>query len=181
MKTKALTVLMILTAALALQTGCHSMSTERLKNSIEVLDVETSWVSKFYQPWPPRLILVPKLTFRIKNIGNKPLNYINFNAVFSIKGETENLGDGYMAAIRGTSVLPGQISPVITLVSNFGFEGKTRKHIEENPAWRPVEVRLFAQSHGSQFALLGVFDVSRNIEFKEPEQPQPAKATPAVK
>ena len=54
------------------------------------------------------------------------------------------------------------------------------KQIEENPSWRPVEVRLFAQSRGSQFALLGMFDVSRKIDFNEaaavePGKPQPSK------
>ncbi len=180
MKKTAFTVMMILASALILQTGCKSMSTESLKDSIEVIDVETTWVSKYFQPWPPRLILVPKLSFRIKNIGDKPLKYINFNAVFSVKGEAGNLGDSYMSAIRSTPIPPGGTSPVINLISNFGVEGKNVKQIEENPSWRPVEVRLFAQSRGSQFALLGMFDVSRKIDFNEaaavePGKPQPSK------
>ena len=50
MKKTAFTVMMILASALILQTGCKSMSTESLKGSIEVIDVETTWVSKYFQP-----------------------------------------------------------------------------------------------------------------------------------
>ena len=181
MKRTAFTVFTILLVAAFFQASCKSMSTEKLKNSIEVLDVETKWVSKYYQPWPPRLILVPSISFRIKNIGDQPLKYVNFNGVFSFKGETENLGDGYLAAIRGTPIPPGITSDIITLTSNFGVEGKNLKQIEENPSWKTVEVRIFAQSRGSQYALLGVFDISRIIDFKEPESVEPQKTEPIKK
>ena len=65
-----------------LLSSCKSMSTDELKKTIEIIDVETKWVSKGYQPWPPRLFLVPVMSFRVKNIGIKPLTYINFNAIF---------------------------------------------------------------------------------------------------
>ncbi len=176
MKRSIVSLLIVLMSAIVLQTGCKTISTEKLKNSIEILDIETSWVSKYYQPWPPRLILVPRVSFKIKNIGKDPLKYVNFNAIFAVKGEAGNLGDGYLAAIRNTPVLPGATSPVITLTSNFGVEGKNVKQIEDNPAWRPVEVRIFAQSRGSQFGLLGVFDVSRKIDFKEENAADTKKA-----
>jgi len=158
-------------AVLLVLPACKSMSSEELKNSIEVLDFQSQWVSKFYQPWPPRLILVPEISFRVKNVGPEPLSYVNFNAVFSFKGDPENFGDNFLAAIRKQPVLPGELSQVITMRSNFGVEGKTVKGIAENPMWKTAECRLFARSKGSQFVLLGVYDVSREIGFKEPEAP----------
>jgi len=155
--------------ALAVLPACKVMSSEELKNSIEVLDYTSVWVSKYYQPWPPRLILVPQISFRIKNIGPKPLNYVNFNAVFNFKGDPENFGDAFMAAIRAKAVLPGETSPVITLKSNLGVDGKNLAGIRDNPGWEQAQVRLFAISKGSHPVLLGVFDVSRDIDFKEPE------------
>ena len=152
-----------------LLSSCKSMSTDELKKTIEIIDVETKWVSKGYQPWPPRLFLVPVMSFRVKNIGIKPLTYINFNAIFKFKGDPENLGDNFLAAIRGKAIMPGDTSNVITLKSNFGVEGKSVESIRSNPQWKPVEVRLFARSKGSQFVLIGEWDVSRTIDFKEPE------------
>jgi len=61
------------------------------------------------------------------------------------------------------------LSPVITLRSNLGVDGKNLAGIRDNPAWKQAEVRLFAISKGSSPVRLGVFDVSRDIDFKEDE------------
>ncbi len=147
--------------------ACKKMSTEDLKNSMEIIDVETKWVSKEYRAWPPKLVLVPVISFRVKNISDKPLSYVNFNAIFKFKDETKNLGDNFLAAIRKKPVMPGEVSPVITLKSNFGVEGKTLDSFKNNPYWKPVVVRLFARSFGSEFVLLGEWEVSKTIDFKE--------------
>jgi hypothetical protein len=155
--------------ALAVLPGCKTMSSDELKASVEVLDYTSAWVSKYYQPWPERLILVPQISFRIKNIGPKPLNYVNFNAVYNFKGDPENFGDAFRAAIRGKAVPPGETSDLIVLKSNLGVDGKNLAGIRDNPEWKQAEVRLFAISKGSTPVRLGVFDVSRDIDFKEPE------------
>jgi len=149
--------------------ACKRMSTEELKNSMEIMDVQTKWVSKEYRAWPPKLTLVPVISFRVKNVSDKPLYYINFNAIFKFKGETKNLGDNFLAAIRKKPVPPGELSEVITLKSNFGVEGKTLDSFKNNPYWKPVIVQLFARAHGSDFVLLGEWEVSKEIDFK-PDQ-----------
>ncbi|MCR4409729.1 MAG: hypothetical protein QHH43_06730 [Candidatus Saccharicenans sp.] len=153
--------------------ACKKMSTEELKNSMEIIDVETKWVSKEYRAWPPKLVLVPVISFRVKNISDKPLTYVNFNAIFKFKDETKNLGDNFLAAIRKKPVMPGEVSPVITLKSNYGVEGKTLDSFKNNPYWKPVVVKLFARSFGSEFVLLGEWEVSKNIDFKEDQAVTP--------
>ena len=154
------------------KSGCSLMQTmtaEELKDAVEIVDLETKWVSKYYQPWPPKLVLVPAISFRVKNLTDKPLNYINFNANFRFKADYENLGDCFLAAIRGKPIQPGELSEVIDLKSNYGVEGKTLGSFKDSPHWRIVFVKLFASSKGSQFALLGKWEVSKKIDFKEPE------------
>jgi len=169
-------VLLVLAAlALAVLPACKTTSSEELKSSIEVLDYTSAWVSKYYQPWPPRLILVPQISFRIKNIGKEPMTYVNFNAVYQFKGDPENFGDAFMAAIRGKAIPPGGTSDLIVLKSNLGVEGKNLAGIRDNPEWKQAFVRLFAISKGSHPVLLGVYDVSRDIDFKEPEPVEPKK------
>lgn len=168
MKRIILPVLIIsLALSLLFIPGCKKMSEEELKKSMEIVDVETKWVSKEYRAWPPKLVLVPVISFRVKNVSDKPLYYINFNAIFKFKGETKNLGDCFLAAIRKKPVPPGQLSDVITLKSNFGVEGKTLQSFRNNPYWKPVVVQLFARAHGSEFVLLGEWEVSKTIDFKE--------------
>jgi len=155
-----------------LNTGCNlmeTMSAEELKASIEIVDVQTKWVLKYYQPWPPKLILVPAISFRVKNVTEKSLRYINFIANFRFKDDYENLGDCYLAAIRKEPVRPGELSKVITLKSNYGVEGKSLNTFKDNPAWKITVVNLFAQSKGSQPVKLGQWEISRKIDFKEPE------------
>jgi hypothetical protein len=146
-----------------------SMSPEKLKASIEIVDVTSKWVSKTYQPWPPKLILVPTISFRVKNIGDEPMNYLNFNGIFKFQGEVENVGDNFLAAIRKDPVRPGETSPVITLKSNYGVEGTSLASFKDNPQWRPMICKLFVQSKGSPHVLLGEYNISREIDFKEPE------------
>jgi len=175
MKRSAPCVFVLAALTLAVLPACKTMSSEDLKASIEVIDYTSAWVSKYYQPWPPRLILVPQISFRIKNIGAKPLSYVNFNAVYQFKGDPENFGDAFRASIRGQAIPPGGTSDVIVLKSNLGVEGKNLAGVRDNPQWKQAFVRLFAISRGSRPVLLGVWDVSRDIEFKEPEPVEPKK------
>ena len=169
MKRTVLPVIVLGVLTLAVLPGCKTMTSEELKAAVEVTDYSSAWVSKYYQPWPERLILVPQISFRIKNLGAKPLTYVNFNAVYNFKGDPENFGDAFMAAIRGKAVQPGATSDLIVLKSNLGVDGKNLAGIRDNPEWKQAEVRLFAISKGSSPVLLGVYDVSRDIDFKEPE------------
>ena len=179
MKRIALPVAVLGVLALAVLPGCKTMSSDELKASIEVVEYSSAWVSKYYLPWPPRLILVPQISFRVKNVGAKPLTYVNFNAVYNFKGDPENFGDAFKAAIRGKAVPPGGTSDLIVLKSNIGVDGKNLAGIRDNPQWKQAQVRLFAISKGSAPVLLGVYDVSRDIDFKEPEpvgdQKEPVK------
>jgi len=76
-----------------------TITAEDLEASIEVEDIDTFWTDKYYQPWPPRLVLVPAISFRVKNLTDQPLKYINFNANFRFMGDFENLGDAFLAAM----------------------------------------------------------------------------------
>ncbi len=152
-----------------LLSSCKGVSPEELKASLEIVEVSSKWVAKTYQPWPPKLVLVPTISFRVRNVSDKPINYLNFNAIFKSRDELENMGDNFLAAIRKQPVPPGQTSEVITLKSNYGVEGKSLAQFKDNPQWKPVICKLFVQSKGSVHVLLGEYEISREIDFKEPE------------
>ncbi len=58
---------------------------------------------------------------------------------------------------------------MITMKSNYGVEGKSLATFKDNPYWKPVVVKLFVQSKGSIHVPLGEWDISKTIDFKEPE------------
>jgi hypothetical protein len=87
------------------------------------------------------------------------------------------VGDNFLAAIRKTPIPPGELSPVITLKSNFGVEGRNKEDIERNPFWRPWIVRIFAVK-ASKHVPMGEWDMSRVIDFQEDQpvhQGEPSK------
>lgn len=159
-------------------TGCSpQMSVEELKASVELVDIDTRWEKKYYQPWPPKLILVPAISFKIKNIGEIPLQYVYCNAIFKFEDENQNLGDNFVAGIGGDPVNPGELSDTISLQSFQGVEGQNLAHFEGNPAWQVAEAKVFVKSKGSQYVEVGNYKISRKINFQEPDpvgmEPQP--------
>jgi len=175
----ALSIPLILSSA-----ACNQPTDAQVKASLEVMDVQTKWVAKEYRQWPqPKLVLVPVVMFRVKNLTAEPIKFINFNAIFKRPGDIENLGDSFLAAIRKEPVPPGGLSPVITLKSNFGREGRTLEQFKSLPQELNYVVRLFAQFRGSRLALLGEWPVSRDIDFKEdkPVHMEGKKIEPARK
>ncbi len=165
-------VLGIIVALVAHFTGLwKTISHEELQGSFELQDVETKWVEKSYQSWPPKLTLVPAISFKIKNISDKPMKYVYFNANFKVRGEISNLGDGFIQAIGGEPLMPGQISDTILIKSTYGIEGNNLEHFKNSPYWhsKVIDVELFAKSQGSQYIPVGEWEVSKKIDFKEPE------------
>jgi len=152
-----------------------TISPEELKASIELTDIETKWVKKVYQPWPPKLTLFPAISFRVKNLTDKPLRYINFNTNFRAKDDFEILGNCFLAAIRGEPIMPGELSDVILLKSNYGVEGKSLNSFKNNPHWKTFFVELFVLSKGSAHVRLGEWEVSKKIDYKEEEPFPPPK------
>lgn len=159
-----------------IQTGCQKApSPEELKASMEIVDVETKWVKKYYQPWPAKLTLVPAISFRVKNLTEEAIRYISFEAVFRFMDDTKNLGEGFLPGLPRGSIPPGETSDTILLKSRLGVEGKSVSHFRNSPHWKTTLVKLFVRSKGSRFTLLGEWEVSRKIDFKEPEPYPPKK------
>ena len=168
----AIILLGCIVAAVAHFTGLwKTMSHEDLEGAFELIDIETKWVEKIYQPWPPRLVLVPAISFKIKNISEKPLKYFYVNANFKFRDDVSNLGDGFIEAIRGEPLMPGETTEPILLKSTYGVDGTNLEQIRNNPFFlsKTVDVKMFAKSQGSQYIPVGEWEVSKNIDFKEPE------------
>ncbi|MDH4271392.1 MAG: hypothetical protein OEW18_05385, partial [Candidatus Aminicenantes bacterium] len=74
MKRKLLPGVAIAVALISLLlSACKGVSPEELKASVEIIEMSSKWVEKTYQPWPPKLTLVPTISFRVKNVSGKPL------------------------------------------------------------------------------------------------------------
>ncbi|MEE8605439.1 MAG: hypothetical protein V3S65_08690 [Candidatus Aminicenantaceae bacterium] len=168
----AVVILAIIVIAVAHFTGLwKTVSHEDLEGSFELMDIETKWVEKTFQSWPPKLVLVPAISFKIKNVSEKPLKYFYLNANFKFRDDVANLGDGFIEAIRREPLMPGETSESILLKSTHGIDGQNLEHFKSSPFFQSkiVDVKVFAKSQGSQYIPVGEWEVSKNIDFKEPE------------
>ena len=168
----AIIILAVIVAAVVHFTGLwETKSTEELEGAFELLEVETKWVEKSYQPWPPKLVLVPAISFKIKNISEEPLKYLYVNANFKFRDDVAILGDGFIQALRGEPLMPGETSEKILLKSTHGIDGQNLEHFKSSPFFQSkiVDVKVFAKSQGSQYIPVGEWEVSKNIDFKEPD------------
>lgn len=168
----AIVVLAIIVGAIAHFTGLwETKSSKELEGAFELLDVETKWVEKSYQPWPPKLVLVPAISFKIKNVSDEPLKYLYVNANFKFRDDVAILGDGFIQALRADPLMPGDTSETILLKSTHGIDGQNLEHFKSSPFFQSkiVDVKVFAKSQGSQYIPVGEWEVSKNIDFKEPD------------
>lgn len=159
-----------------LHTACGVVpTTEELKTYFEIIDFKSKWVKKHYSPWPEKLTLAPEISFQVKNLTDKSLKFVYFNAIFTLRGVKAVQGDALYSAMTKEPLMPGEVSDVITMRSNYGVEGKRLSDFKDNPAWEISSVKLFVKLKGSRYAQLGEWDISKDIDFKPDEPLKPKK------
>ncbi|UCE20758.1 MAG: hypothetical protein JSV46_00535, partial [Candidatus Aminicenantes bacterium] len=150
-------VLILTVLALSIfHSACGVVPTiEELKTYFEIIDFKSKWVKKYYSPWPEKLTLAPEISFQVKNLSDKPLKFVYFNAIFTLKGVKTVQGDALYSALTKEPLMPGEVSDVITMRSNYGVEGNRLSDFKDNPAWEISSVKLFVKLKGSRYAQLG--------------------------
>lgn len=140
-----------------------SMSIEEVQNSIEIVWHDTKWVKKKSTPYD--ITIVPTITFRIKNTGERPLHYVNFEGVFEFVESGKVHSDGVAQAFE-EPLMPGQVSGEIFVKSFYGYSAKSKASFMKNiNEWKKMNVKLFASTKGSGHARIGdIYPVKQEIE-----------------
>jgi len=138
-----------------------TMSDEEVAKSIQIVWQDSIWVDKKVRP--DEAIIVPALTFKIKNTGSRPLQYVGFNCIFIFEESGENLTDGYVETIK-KPLPPGQVSDEIFVKGFFGYRATSKPAFIKNMAnWKSVKVKVYAKTKNSGQVLLGVFPIQKKI------------------
>src|SRR5687768_8756087 len=106
----------VLGLALAGATACGAEPDA--KQALAVTDVVTGWLDKGLVDGQNKL--VPTISVKIKNGADKPLSYLQLNAVFRIVDDPEELGSKVVRATDG-SLAPGQSLGPFNLSSDLGY------------------------------------------------------------
>ena len=140
----------------------NTWSAEEISRSIQIVWHESKWVDK--RAKPGEAVIVPSITFRVKNVGTRPLQYVDFQGIFAFVEGGENLSDGFIQAIRDP-LAPGQESGEIFIKSFYGYTASSKEaFIKNSQEWKKVKAKIFAKSKGSEYVLLGVFSVEQTLE-----------------
>jgi len=139
-----------------------TMTDTEVAASIQVVWHDSVWVDKKVRP--DEATIVPAFTFKIKNTGQRPLQYVGFNCIFLFEESGENLSDGYVDAVK-KPLLPGQVSDEIFVKGSFGYRATSKPAFIKNLAnWKAVKVKIYAKTKSSGQVLLGTFPIQKKIE-----------------
>ncbi len=144
-------------------TSFNPPTEEEVKNSIKVLVVNTDWTYKYRTKNEVRI--VPEITFKIKNIGKKPLQYLIANVIFDLEGLNQELGNGWKPIISKKPLLPGETSEPITIKSGFGYRASSVKAFYKNYYnWKRAWANIFIKWKGSRYVKFGTFEIRKHIK-----------------
>lgn len=137
-----------------------------LLDSIEVYDINSQWVMKEKVDTVDfkGVIMVPQVSFRVRNIGKADLEDVYFMGVFRLANRSRSLGEDFRTVFN-QPLKPGTGSEPIVLTSDFGFRSSSVEAFDKNPKeWKDTVVQFFVRSGGTQLVPLKTYTISRRVE-----------------
>ena len=152
--------LLVLAATLLLTGGCGRSAT--VAEAIDVFDVKTGYDDGGRESGQNRLL--PTIAFKVRNKGGRSIHSVQFNAVFRVIGDPEELGAQLIQGIDYGGLAPGQSTGPFTLRSMFGYSGEqARVAMFQHADFKDVQVQLFAKQGGNQWVKLSELVVDRQL------------------
>ncbi|MEN8152949.1 MAG: hypothetical protein ABFR75_02930 [Acidobacteriota bacterium] len=140
-------------------------SGDELKNSIEIVWIDTNWVEDNSRLKDMVTRIVPSIKIKIKNVGKRPLHYVDFEGVFEFVSDGKQQTSGFSRTLQ-EPLNPGNESEKILIKGVNGFTASSMKAFYENTEkWLKIRVKLFVRSKGTQLQRIGeVYPVEQKIE-----------------
>jgi hypothetical protein len=148
-----------------------TMKPQQLKAALEFFDISSRWVvnDKISEDDFQGIILVPEVSFRIRNVSKQNLSYVYLLGVFRFMDNGKFIGEGYQMALR-RALPPDGESARITLKAGFGYRATSTAAFEKyKKNWRNSFCDLFVKSHNSGFTPVKTFYISRKIAGQDIE------------
>ena len=148
-----------------------ALNPRQLKASLEFFEISSQWVvnEQISDEDFKGILLVPEVSFRIRNVGKKDLSYVFLLGVFRFMDNGKFIGEGYQMALR-RPLFPNGTSARITLKAGFGYRASSAAAFEKyKKEWRNSFCELFAKSHNSGFTPVKTFYISRKIAGQDVE------------
>ena len=156
---------LVLALVVAGAAGCGRSAT--VPEAIEVYDLKTGYDDGGREAGQNRLL--PTVAFKVRNKATRAVHSVQFNAVFRVIGDTEELGAQLVRGIDYSGLPPGQSSGPYVLRSTFGYSGEqARVEMFQHQSFQDVQVELFAKQGGDQWVKLTEQVVERQLLANAP-------------
>jgi len=144
-------------------TSFNPPTVQEVESSIKVIVINTDWTYKYRTKNEVRI--VPEITFKIKNVGKKPLQHLIANVIFELEGLNQELGNGWKPIITKKPLAPGETSEPITIKSGFGYRASSVKAFYRNYYdWKRAWANVFIKWKGSRYVKFGSFEIKKHIK-----------------
>ncbi len=138
------------------------MSAAEVKNSIRIVSTDSVWVDKAVTA--QGVTIVPSIIIKVQNVGKRPLQYVDFQAVFIFDEAQSPFDDGMTNALR-TPLNPGETSEPISIKSMYGYSASSKAAFLQNKdKWKKMKAKIFARSKGSGLIRIGeIYPIKQEI------------------
>lgn len=133
-----------------------------VSTAIEVLEVTSGWYDVGIVNGQNKL--VPSVTFKLKNISDKPVTTLQANVLFHRVNSPEEWGSGFLRVAGSDGLPPGVTSDALTVKSDLGYTGsETRADMLKNSQFVDAKVRILAKSGSNYWHPLGEYPIERRL------------------
>jgi hypothetical protein len=142
-----------------------------LQKTLEVTDITTGWFDAGIVPDPegPKNKLVPTISFRLKNVGDRKIQSVQVYAVFKVlaqaaAGEEQVLGEIWVPGIRSEGLPAGEATEPLTLRADNGYKSpQPRAEMLQNKLFVDAGVTVFAKHRSQQYVALAEHRIARQL------------------
>jgi hypothetical protein len=107
--------------------------------------------------------LVPSVSFKLKNVSDRPLPSLQVNAVFRRVGEDGEWGSAFVTAAGTAGLAPGAATSV-SVKSQLGYTGTdSRAEMLRNTQFVDAKVDVYAKYGSTQWTRIGEYAIDRQL------------------
>ena len=142
--------------------GCAGPALD-MTASLRLTEVSSGWFDAGLDSLG-RNKIVPSVSFRIENMTDETIRYLQLNGVFRRQGEAEDWGTAYVRAFGTTGLDAGHSTPVFRLQSGRGYTGEQAwSEMLTHRSFVDVAMDLFVKHRGDQWVRLVSVSIDRRL------------------
>jgi hypothetical protein len=151
-----------LVLALAAAVAVAACESRDVRTDLQIVDVHSGWFDAGRVD-ATRIKIVPGISFRLKNVSQRPISAVEVNGVFRKLDDNTIVDEHYVRAIPSNRPLDvGASTERIVLRARFGITGtETRLQMLKNSGFVDRNITVLGKGRRHQWASMGVFQIAR--------------------